>query len=75
MENIYYACLYEALKYALQHAERKAAINRLKAKIVQIHIAKLARGKVDFKNPGHTPGGTDAPLSTDQAETTKETEG
>ena len=49
MENFYYACLYDALKHPLQHAERKAAISRLKAKIVQLHTAKLARGQVDLK--------------------------
>ena len=49
MENFHYACLYEALKYLLQHAERQAAINCLKAKIVQRHSAKVARGQVDLK--------------------------
>jgi len=49
MENVYYACLYDALKHPLQLAEKKADINRLKAKIVQLHTVKLARGKVDLK--------------------------
>ena len=34
MENIYYAWLYDILQQLLQHAERRAAINHLKAKVV-----------------------------------------
>ena len=49
MENFHYTCLYDVLKYLLQHAERQEAINRLKAKIVQRHSAKQARGQVDLK--------------------------
>jgi hypothetical protein len=49
MKNFHYACLYDAIKYPLQHAERQATINRLKAKIVQRHSAKQARGQVDLK--------------------------
>ena len=49
MENFHYACLYDAIKYPLQHAERQAAINGLKDKIVQWHSAKVPWGQVDLK--------------------------
>jgi len=49
MENFYYACLYDALKQPIQHAEKKTMINRLQAKILQIHTAKLERGQLELK--------------------------
>ena len=49
MENFYCTCLYDALKHPLQHAERRAAINRLKAKVVHLHTARLARGQFELQ--------------------------
>jgi hypothetical protein len=49
MENFYYACLYAALQHPLQHAERKAAINRLQAKIVLLHTAKMAQEEIEVR--------------------------
>jgi hypothetical protein len=49
MENVYYACLYEALQHPLQHTERKAAINRLQAKIVLLHTETMARGEIELR--------------------------
>src|SRR5215469_14673796 len=49
MENFYYACLYEALQHPLHHAKRRAALIRLKAKIVHIHTARLARGEIELR--------------------------
>jgi len=42
MENIYYACLYDALKHPFKLAERRAATTRLKAKVVHLQTATLA---------------------------------
>jgi len=44
MEDFYYASLYDILQRPIQHAERSLTINRLKAKIVKLHDARLARG-------------------------------
>jgi len=49
MENFYYACLYDILQRPIQHAERRAAINHLKAKIVKLHNARLARGQIELR--------------------------
>ena len=49
MENFYYACLYDILQCPIQHAERRAALNHLKAKIVKIHNARLARGQIELR--------------------------
>jgi hypothetical protein len=48
MENFYYACLYDLLQRPIQHAERRAALNNLKAKIVKLHNARLARGQIEL---------------------------
>jgi hypothetical protein len=45
MESFYYACLYDILQSPIQHAERTAALNHLKAKNVKLHNARLARGQ------------------------------
>jgi len=49
MENFYYACLYESIKQLIPHVEKTTMINRLKAKILQIHTTKLARGQLELK--------------------------
>ena len=49
MENFYYACLYDILQRPIQHAERRAALNHLKAKIVKLHNASLARGQIELR--------------------------
>jgi len=49
MENVYYACLYDILQRPIQHAERRAAITHLKAKIVKLHNARLARGQIELR--------------------------
>ena len=49
MENLYYACLYDVLKRPSQHAERRAALNHFKAKIVKLHNARLARGHTELR--------------------------
>ena len=49
MDNFYYASLRESLKHPLQHAERRAAINRLKAKVLHLHTALLTRGQVELQ--------------------------
>ena len=71
MENFYYACLYEALKQPIQDAEKKTMINRIQAKIVQIHAAKLQWGQVELKTKTYYKR-KECPLSTDQEETAKE---
>ena len=49
MENFYYAHLYDTLQRPIQHAERRAALNHLKAKIVKLHNARLARGQIELR--------------------------
>jgi hypothetical protein len=49
MQNFYYICLYEAIKQLIPHVEKTTMINRLKAKILQIHTTKLARGQLELK--------------------------
>jgi len=49
MENFYYACLYDILQRPMQHAERRTALNHLKAKIVKLHNARLARGQIELR--------------------------
>jgi len=49
MENVYYACLYDILQCRIQHAERRAALNHLKAKIVKLNNARLARGQIELR--------------------------
>jgi len=41
--EIYYAYLYYILQRPIQHAEKRATLNHLKAKIVKLHNARLAR--------------------------------
>jgi len=48
-DNFYYACLYDILQCPSQHAERRAALNHLKAKIVKLHNARLARGQNELR--------------------------
>jgi len=48
-ENFYYACLYDILQRPIQHAERRAAINRPKAKTVKLHNGRLARGQIELR--------------------------
>ena len=50
VENIYYACLYDILQRPSQNAERRAALNHLKAKIVKLHNARLARGQIELRS-------------------------
>jgi len=49
MENFYYTCLYDTLLRPIQHAERRVALNHLKAKIVKLHNARLARGQIELR--------------------------
>jgi len=49
MENFYYVCLYDILQRPIQHAERRAALNHLQAKIVKLHNARLARGQIELR--------------------------
>jgi len=49
MGNFYYACLYDILQRPIQHAERRTALNHLKAKIVKLHNARLARGQIELR--------------------------
>jgi len=49
MENVYYACLYDILQRPSQHAERRAALNHLKAKTVKLHNARLAGGQIELR--------------------------
>jgi len=49
MENFHYACLYDILQRPIQQVERTAALNHLKAKIVKLHNARLARGQIELR--------------------------
>ena len=49
MENFYYACLYDILQRLIQHAERRAALNHLKTKIVKLHNARLTREQTELR--------------------------
>jgi len=49
MENFYYACLYDILQLPIQHAERRTALNHLKAKFVKLHISGLTRGQIELR--------------------------
>jgi len=49
MENFYYACLYDILQRPIRHAERRASLNHLKAKIVKLHNARLVRGQIELR--------------------------
>ena len=51
MENFYYACLYDILQRPMQHAEKKAKLNHLQAKIVKLHNARLERGQIELRSP------------------------
>jgi exonuclease III len=50
MENLYYACLYDILQRPIVHAERRAALNHLKAKIVKLHNARLAGDRLSYEH-------------------------
>jgi len=43
MENFYYSCLYDILQRPIQHSARRTALNHLKAKLVKLQNARLAR--------------------------------
>ena len=48
-ENFYHACLYDLLN---PHPEEgMATVNHVKAKIVQLYSARLARGKIELQYP------------------------
>jgi len=49
MENFYYAYLYDILQRPIQHAERIAALNHPKAKIVKPHNARQVRGQIELR--------------------------
>jgi len=49
LENFYYVCLYDKLQCPSQHAERRAGLNHLKAKIVKLHNARLAGGQIELR--------------------------
>ena len=49
IENVYYACLYDILQRPIQHAERRAALNHLKAKIAKLRNARPARRKIELQ--------------------------
>ena len=49
MENFYYTCLYDILQRPIQHAERIAALNHPKAKIVKPHNARQVRGQIELR--------------------------
>ena len=49
MENFYYACLYDILQRPNQHAEKRAALNHFKAKIVKHQSARLAQGQIELR--------------------------
>jgi hypothetical protein len=50
-ENSYYACIYDVLQDTIQHREKAARLNRLKAKIVRLHNKRLQAITIDTREP------------------------
>jgi len=50
-ENFYYACIYDVLQDPIQHREKGARLNHLKAKIVRLHNKRLQGMTIDTHEP------------------------
>jgi len=50
-ENFYYTCIYDVLQDPIQHREKAARLNHLKAKIVRLHNKRLQAITIDTHEP------------------------